>query len=367
MDDNVSVVATIDPKYCSLIPGDIAEMDSSWVDPFCEPQSANSLGRQGPPNFDTISQYRCFDTIPLLESFNGEPKFGLNDPLITQHGSVVRDLGNLSIALYDCAAQLRFGLSENGQTGVQNVEATFKATNSRQKRLFVIDEVFRLTTKFRNIVGSLTDTARNSSVISATDNSTSSITKTILPTSYNEQISDKGTNSTISSAGGPFSHVDEATMLMVMSCHCRLIDIYLSIFHMMQACIEYSLAPQLGDDWAVVLPQLQIGSQAAPPMQVDASSSLSHAKTSMYMLMITMFSSQLCAGVAGVMGIGSPKLCGGEGSTHLRERGERDPHEDPVSTSRFLFEAVVVDRTNRLDQAIKTTKVLLQRFSLMSE
>jgi hypothetical protein len=80
---------------------------------------------------------------------------------------------------------------------------------------------------------------------------------------------------------------------MVLSCHCRLTEIYVLIFKMMQACIQYSLPPVMSNDWIIVLPQLQIGSFAASPLQVGGNLPLSSETSLMYMLTITMVSSQL--------------------------------------------------------------------------
>jgi hypothetical protein len=54
-------------------------------------------------------------------------------------------------------------------------------------------------------------------------------------------------------------NLEEATVFMVISCHCRIAEIYEKVFAMKQACIKYSLVPERGEGWAVVLPRIEIG------------------------------------------------------------------------------------------------------------
>ncbi|KAF2971680.1 hypothetical protein GQX73_g1868 [Xylaria multiplex] len=53
-----------------------------------------------------------------------------------------------------------------------------------------------------------------------------------------------------------FSHLDEATLLLFLSCHCRLVEIYESLFQAIQRCIKgphtTSHSPA-----GIILPQLQ--------------------------------------------------------------------------------------------------------------
>lgn len=147
-----------------------------------------------------------------------------------------------------------------------------------------------------------------------------------------------------------FSHVDEATMLMVMSCHCRLIDTYVSIFRMMQDCIAFSKTPRIEENTVVIFPRLQFGTYASPPLQVDAHSSPPPSLTWMYMSVITMLSSPLCDQVAEVMRWEDGAWPQGGGVS-------RSPG---LSSQETIWE-VMAAKTNQLVQTISDTKRQLQR------
>ncbi|KAL4907591.1 hypothetical protein BDW74DRAFT_126193 [Aspergillus multicolor] len=87
---------------------------------------------------------------------------------------------------------------------------------------------------------------------------------------------------------------DKATTLMLASCHVRLTDMYENILSMIQRCIQHSLGPpRPRPNWAVVLPEVKMGSSLlSPVLLVCESSSVARAggKTLMYICMIVTFS-----------------------------------------------------------------------------
>ena len=359
-------MATLHSEFVCPSPGTIADTCNFWPDLLFEPESANQLDQNG---IAVSDQDHPSDMFSHPAFFEGCSNFNHDDRSIDSLAGTIRELANLSIALYDCAANLPSQSKACMKLGgTNNEENTWNETTSRQKRLFVLDEVFRLTTKFIDVVGILSGKGRDPGEDSPISAFTTPNTEVSLPIDVNQQMSYDGAELTANGSKVLFSHVDEATILMLMSCHCRLTEIYLSIFQMMQACIEYSFPPQVEDTWTVVLPQLQMGSHAAPPIQVDANTSLSRVTASMYMLMITMFSSQLCARVADVMGAaGNQGSYGRKRTTHLQDLEEGGRLGGAGSSSRSLFEATVEERTIRLEQVIKNTKIAAQRFSLATE
>ncbi|KAL5363613.1 hypothetical protein BJX96DRAFT_178226 [Aspergillus floccosus] len=136
---------------------------------------------------------------------------------------------------------------------------------------------------------------------------------------------------------------DEATTLMIGSCHSRLTETYGIIFSLIQRCIQHSLPPAR-PDWAIVLPQVQLGSLTSDAMRVDAETQLSSGKTTMYMLIITVFSSQLWTQLIDVV------------------RGQH-PMPGVVSGVTSLVHTVwteMVDRMDDLLHTIERTQGLLQ-------
>jgi hypothetical protein len=349
------------PDLCYPMPGDLADMHNFWPDPFCEPGNANSLDQYS--SLDVINQDQSRDTFPSPDTSDDHPRVGNDGHLVTSPASTIRNLANLNIALYDCAAKL----PSMPEAGVNTAGIASHGRSSRKRTIFAIDELFRLTSEFIDVIKYPSREACDTSTIPPTKDSKPSSTEALSLVAYNQHLSHAGPGVTATGSGRSFSHVDEGTMLMIMSCHCRLTEIYLSIFQMMQACIEYSVAPQKEKNWAIVLPRLQVGSHAAPPMQVDANTSLSSTTSSMYMVMITMLSSQLCEKLADMMRVGDEEISGGGRGIHLRGQGVGRGDEGPVSPSQYLFMTTVTDRTDRLRSTIDATKHLLQRFSLVVE
>jgi hypothetical protein len=138
-------------------------------------------------------------------------------------------------------------------------------------------------------------------------------------------------------------------MLMLISCQSRLTEIYTSVFDATQACLNHSLRTEIGTNWALVLPRLQMGSVAKPSILVDATTPLvSRADASVYMLMLVMVSAQLWGQVAEAM------------------RGARDGSTGPEGGRGLLTETVwdgVMGRVEGMVQRIEATKGMLQRYS----
>ena len=99
-------------------------------------------------------------------------------------------------------------------------------------------------------------------------------------------------------------YVDEATTLMILSCYCRLTDIYVSIFQKMQACINHPRSPMIEQDHFVVLPRLQVGLYRPAAIHVDSDTSMPCSTTSVFMLMTTMVSTEFYNQLVEVMTTG---------------------------------------------------------------
>jgi hypothetical protein len=174
-----------------------------------------------------------------------------------------------------------------------------------------------------------------------------------------------------------FLRADEATILIFLSCYCRLTDIYVSVFKLMQACMNSPKPPMIDKDYVVVLPQLQVGSYIAPCISVDSNASLSSSTTSIYMLMTTMFSSQLYDQLAEVMRAGAcssdndpARLDSGEKNLQAQRRkddgsfaGQKSPSALPSSFTDKVQHSVT-SRTDDLLQTIDIIRKMLQNFSV---
>lgn len=330
--DNDIPAVTLHPDFYCPMPGDLGNMHSFWPGPFYEAGNTKSLDQYGPLdvgqidqtalNMGLINQDHCRDAFPSPEMPNDHSRVE-NDHFITSSTCPIRNLANLNVSLYDCAANLP--------------SHSMPETGGSKGKLFAIDELLRLTSDFIDAIKHLSH--KSSSI-------------EVLSTAHSQHLSptDTGVIAT-ATPNRTFSHIDEGTLLLLMSCYSRLTEIYVAIFHMMQACIEHSAAPQREKDWAIILPRLQVASHVTPPLQVDGNMSLSKATSSMYMVMITMLSSELCDQVADMMQAGDGDIRAG--FTEIQ------------SPSRCLFETTVTDRTDRLRSTIDATKQLLLPSSLV--
>jgi len=352
--NNMLLAATINPGLCCPSQGNSLDMDDVDWSGVLSQLNMNTLGHKSsidldltPINGNITSHASGFPLPGASDFYLPVGDCDISGGLETFPASAVQQLAILNVAIYECAKKLP-SIEKPG---------AHEAPGSRKATLFAIDELFRLTTNFTNIVKSF----------SVQDCEMSNPSSSIGPeppedrpemslVSYSQQVLDAGqpvTRGPSRPPHQPFSDVDEGTMLMVVSCHCRLAEIYLSLFQMMQACIEYSLAPRLGNDWAVILPQLQVGSLAAPSVKVDINTPLSPAKSSMYMGMITMFSSQLWEQLADVM-----KAGGG---------AQTDSAASSMSTLMGTVWDSMTDKTEGLSRTIDATKHMLQRCSVVPE
>jgi hypothetical protein len=262
--------------------------DQNW--PFILP---------GLPNLDTICQDGpvLSNMLPGNESDIVRFENQGSDSFALPQTSPVRKLASLNAALYECTQNLpSINESDRGHaTGL----------GSRKATIFAIDDLLRLTAEFIEVTKCLFND----------ENEPSSISSTIYPIQTDSEhplslhdfgiLPDESVSfTTQESLARSCSQVDEATMSLIFSCHCRVRELYVSLFQMMQDCVSKSLRPQLGSNWAVILPRLQVGSVASSPVRVDIHTPIpSKASSAMYMLMITMLSSHLWEQMADLMKI----------------------------------------------------------------
>lgn len=318
----------------------------------------NSLDAYGSLDLDLVPINNSMSRVSHLRLSDSHSPTRLETPSNDGYGSSspVRDLANLNVAVHECATNL----PSMPEAGLYPKPPIIDKQSTRKVALFAIDELFRLTSEFVDALKRLASVESDTGAAFASSSVETTRTQPSLPLLTHTQPSPAGqpvarTGSSLHS--GPFSHVDEATMLLVMSCHCRLIDTHTSVFRMMQACIEYSIRPQMDKEAVIVLPRLQIGSHTAPAVQVDASTAVSPATSSMYMLMMTMFSTKLCEQMAEVMRTGQGK--GGEREEGLPESALLEPQQAMWDTMK--------GQTDRLSRDIDVTRRMLQRLPVATE
>ncbi|KAH8654419.1 hypothetical protein BGZ60DRAFT_532792 [Tricladium varicosporioides] len=253
---------------------------------------------------------------------------------------LVRKLADLNVALFDCAAN--FPVNVGDSTGTMEDDIRI----SRNSAILVFDELFRLTADFVEVIRSIS--GRGSEI--STDPIFRHLEQDVANIERMNMVNIPQTSRMLSMntntlQDSPVSGGNEGTLLMVVSCHSHLIEMYSTVFEMIQSCIEHSLVPRMGENWVVVLPRLQVGSLATPPIQVDVRNQLPATKSSMYILMILMLSSQLWEQLANLISAGRDVA---PVSTSKPHRTFQDTMWD-----------VLTDRTNSLFQAINATRNML--------
>ncbi|KAI0432563.1 hypothetical protein F5Y09DRAFT_141142 [Xylaria sp. FL1042] len=194
---------------------------------------------------------------------------GLEHPI----SSAAQRLTSLSMALCECASKLpSIKASRAGSSDTVDVSrAMNNSSTTRGAALLALDEVFYVTNEFVNIMNT-----------------------TYPMLDHRERPALEIASSTIQ----PFWRLDEATTLLFLSCHCRLTEIYESIFQAIQRCIKGAHTTPHSTA-GIILPQLQVGGFggiSSPALRVDfRGAPLPPAIVSMYMVLITTLSSQLWA------------------------------------------------------------------------
>ncbi|CAG9974874.1 unnamed protein product [Clonostachys byssicola] len=275
-------------------------------------------------------------TLPLINTPN--PRIGSIGQGISENSgsplvSTFQRLASLSARIYECGANLPSPHRSTRHTSNVGMNATPKSAH------FIFDELFRVTTEFIDILRCLPNSrSKDDTVLCATSPGFQE-SQSVIPNSQDMPFSsDSVIGSHMAIQPDPSSHVDDATVFMIMSCHSSLTETYGSILQMMQMCLEHSLIPQMGGNWLVILPRVQVGSIELPSLQVgDQTPVSSKATSSMYMMTVTMLFSRLWAQLASI----------------LRERVGAESHTG-IGKDSSLVETMWITALNKTGQLIQT-------------
>ncbi|RDW83069.1 hypothetical protein BP5796_04560 [Coleophoma crateriformis] len=353
--DSTAQQATITwPNTCYPMPSNLADVDPFSADLFGDTWSATPL-----------CQHDSTDLFDQLPPRNASPSHNTSESLLRSDNSsdfldspisITRSLANLNIELHECAASFP---TEDGNNATSNGHR-----KCQEKTLFAFEELFRLTSEFLDVMEHLSAEPCQTSTTSPAAEDSQAASPNALPRVIHDQqlFTHPGLdNSPCRSRRPSLSHVDIGTVLMIMSCHHRLTEIYFSIFQMMQACIKYSLIPScVRNGWFFVLPKCQVGAHAVlPSVQVDAKTPLAHDKSLMYMAMLTMLASQFCEKIVEM--IGAPVWDARDNSKGMDRKepslGTGGSQGSAMSSAGLCMS--VVDRTKSLQDMIDATKHLL--------
>ena len=159
---------------------------------------------------------------------------------------------------------------ESGTAEVRSPNATPLDRDTQKRQGFEIDHTFRLTQTLIDIYPCFISTA-----IQRQPDQSHTHSNPQNP----QQVAESESLQSIDETNHPHvtpprkSTIDQASILLLLSCHLRLIDIYESIFSHIQACMESSKRSACHAEQTMHAPELRIGSfapsaSAAIPMQV---------------------------------------------------------------------------------------------------
>ncbi|KAJ8131490.1 hypothetical protein O1611_g2139 [Lasiodiplodia mahajangana] len=291
--DLAELLATDSHQLCRPLSSYALDYDDNGVAHHTMPVHQDAMGDEA-VNYLSPSLLTPSQVIP---DHNNEPGNGLVGSSFT---CTARRLTSLNSALYECASKLpSIKPSLTGSVGIGDTPRVMNG-RAREAALLALDEVFHATTEFINIMKDLLPTSEIRTLTTVTS-VTPNCHYFIPEVSTAAPLLEHSPRALLeSSLIDPFPHLDEATIFLFLSCHCRLIDIYESIFQAMQRCIAGSHAASHSTG-GIILPQLRIGGVggvSSPALRVDFNGPrLPPATISMYMALITTLSAQLWAQV----------------------------------------------------------------------
>lgn len=225
----------------------------------------------------------------------GEP--GQDNDSSMLPASIHHRLVDLSHELYECASKLP---SVNGTNSQDD------SKSARTTTLFALDECFRLTRDFIHIMRCISSTQLEQTASLSSLDREPFVAQSTFSCSHPRLSNLSTTNISLGrdNQSTRVSVIDESTIFMLVSCHCRLAETYEWVFRMMQACVAHSLVPIRDRNWAIVLPKWQFGSFSSPEVLVGLNTPpLVQTTISMYMLMVATLSSDLWAQISSLLTI----------------------------------------------------------------
>jgi hypothetical protein len=183
----------------------------------------------------------------------------------------------------------------------------------------------------------------------------------------------KGMSAGLSQNTPGTTSITQATVLLLMSCYCRLTDIYESIFVHMRHCAQ-DPHRQIPNEPIVALPLLQVGSFIPTQMPRTESGSLPPISAySMHMMLILILSTHLCeqlrdATTTCISGAQSGDMVSPTDATQSSLHSSVNFAEIESQESGFddMARKSMRKRTHELGEQMRQTKQALMRFSFAS-
>ncbi|EPE33800.1 hypothetical protein GLAREA_06813 [Glarea lozoyensis ATCC 20868] len=265
-----------------ILPGtDYGGINMAYQEPFSrtQPDTVPSILDHGPAPNDTHSR----DTLNHLAS---KPNYTcIFQPPKNVH-ECMKNLSKLSLDLYEhsiiipplsthpdtSSAESGADTRSDVETATKIIQNQYPANHEAQEtEEFPIDDTFHLTTALLDIVCYLNEFRTDVSHIT-TETAGNSSNKRPQPNkivSWEDVVETRGD----ARQGVCDRTVDKATVMLVISCYTRLMDVYECLFGHIKACVEKAILPRNNAGQLVSLPAVRVGSFQVPtskaiPLQV---------------------------------------------------------------------------------------------------
>lgn len=299
-----------------------------------------------------------------------------------EYEQAIWELGVLNTALFEHASKLpSYTLAAGSETPALTPRTTgFAALKpSNAAKVYIIEEMFTLTKSFIEVMRKLL------SMVNQPSDSFPLPDYEFLEHDHlrsQEPLGGYMPESQVSrnEAQPKFLSLDDAAVLLILSCYCRIVDVHKSVFEKIQACLQSRSKWVLDENSSVELPHLHIGSYSPSAIDADARSSASVDRTSfvpfstaaMYMMMIVMLSEDLHSQLRDVMlsGLGIENPCDSiasscEGGQAMDFQADEQTGAASASPPQHeladTVKRTVSRRTERLAKSLDETKKMLQQ------
>ncbi|RSL51281.1 hypothetical protein CEP54_011509 [Fusarium duplospermum] len=264
-----------------------------WPGIYSQPHDINLLDINNPTDLYPTSLADIganpLSSVDVSHCDRGLMIHGRHGSSESQSASLVQQLANLSVKIYNCTATFL----DKGQENVDSTDSSRQSASEPPKSIYLdFDQLFSLTTEFINALKSVSVPEKDvaSSLYSdILEHAISqSFSSSLVPCGEHMAEALPRTRTIIQ------SFPDEATMLLIASCNSQLVDAYVSIFDKTEACIEHARVPLRASSWVALLPKLQVGPVALSKVKVsDKSPVSSKSQSFMYIVLVVTLASQL--------------------------------------------------------------------------
>jgi hypothetical protein len=255
--------------------------------------------------------------------------------------SCIRKLSQLSIDLFDHSHTIPpLSMYDSSSDNAQDDSIYFEPQTCQDYSGYRVDETFRLTQNLVDIYPTFLS-AFLPHPMSQSSNASSTWSPDRMSNTY---FGTAQHSTTDSSKASTLQALDHSSILLILSCHLRLISIYEALFTHMQLCFDQEGHVRTPQQEPFNVPQLKIGDFTPPPS----------AAIPMQMLLLVQFATRLSNYAVDLASeIGEP-----EQGTPQSESSNGNSSNETLALTRAAAENVK-SRASRMSQELSTMRIMM--------